>query len=82
MEATDKSGYKPLLLAAMRGEVKAVELLIKKGANKEAAFGDGRTPLHIASFFNRLEVVQLLLSKGANIEAKDKVSCICIVINC
>ena len=49
IEAKDKSGYTPLILASMNGRLLIVEYFISKGANIEAKNNDRYTPLLIAS---------------------------------
>ncbi len=72
IDCKNKSGSTPLHCSARSGNVEAVELLIKHGANIEEGTGiDEMTPLHLAAYDNRTEVVEILLQKGANKEAKD-----------
>jgi len=56
----------PLHLAARYGYGKAVELLIKHGADVNAKTNDGLTPLHAAAYNGHVEVVKLLLERGAD----------------
>jgi ankyrin repeat protein len=75
IESKNKSGSTPLHCSARSGNVEAVELLIKHGANIEEVTGiDGMTPLHLAAYANRTKVVEILLHKGANKEAKDSIN--------
>ena len=48
-----------------------VELLLKAGADPNAALPGGETPLMTASRTGKVEAVRALLAKGANIEAKE-----------
>jgi uncharacterized protein (DUF1778 family) len=48
-----------------------VEILVKAGADIEAADCDGRTVLIKAAALRRTRLVQFLLGKGANVQARD-----------
>jgi len=58
-----------LHIAAHRGNLRAVELLIKAGLNVNAQGDMGYTPLHYAA---NIEIVQLLLTSGANQNIKNE----------
>ncbi len=62
----------PLADAAMRQDVDAVRGLIARGADPDAAHGDGTTALHWAAQHGDVEVVALLVDAGANIEARTR----------
>jgi ankyrin len=59
-------GSTPLHWAAYRGDAKACEELIRKGANVNAANDLGVTPLWIASQNGDVPIVRALLQAGAN----------------
>jgi hypothetical protein len=63
-------GYTPLQTAARYGHGEIVALLIKKGADVNAADGYGYTPLHLAAEGGHLDVVKELVRAGAKVEAK------------
>lgn len=52
----------PLHGAAAKGNVKCVELLLAKGANKEIRNGAGRTPKQTAEKLGHSECARLLLA--------------------
>ena len=60
------SGVTPLGVAAERGYVDIVKVMLAGKANVEAQTMDGLTPLHIATQFGQLEVVKLLIAASAN----------------
>ncbi|KXX79505.1 Histone-lysine N-methyltransferase EHMT1 [Madurella mycetomatis] len=57
----------PLILAAERGDVATVKVLLETGANIEAQDSDGKTPLILATMNRHEAVVELLLEKGAQV---------------
>uniref|UniRef100_A0A7N0UKK6 RING-type E3 ubiquitin transferase n=1 Tax=Kalanchoe fedtschenkoi TaxID=63787 RepID=A0A7N0UKK6_KALFE len=57
----------PLMLAAMRGELSAVDLLLERGANILMFDSvNGWTPLHFAAYYGHLSCLQLILSAAAS----------------
>ena len=62
----------PLADAAMRQDVDAVRGLIARGADPDAAHGDGMTALHWAAEHGDLEIVELLVDAGADVEARTR----------
>src|SRR6266436_1718120 len=58
--------------AALRGETKSIEMMIKLGADVNASDDQGKTPLHDACLKGHSDTVRLLLDHGANIGARDK----------
>ena len=67
MDAANNIGGtgRPLLVAAMKGHAEAVGLLVKKGANVDAAT-DGMTPLWLAAYQGHTPIVRTLLLAGAD----------------
>lgn len=61
------SGVTPLGVAAERGHLQMVHLLLKGKAQVDDATNDGMTPLHICSQFGQTEVVQALVAAGADV---------------
>ena len=59
----------PLMVAAEKGDIKMVLLLLYSDANIMEVAKDGSTALHVAAKFGKKEVAQLLLDRGADIEA-------------
>ena len=55
-------------MAAQRGHLQIVELLVKAGVDIDKATSEtGTTPLHIATKRCHIEVVRLLIDSGADI---------------
>jgi peptidoglycan/LPS O-acetylase OafA/YrhL len=65
-------GGTPLLWAAVTGRAEAIELLIKRGADVNAAGQDGGTALHGAAFLGHEKAVEVLIRGGANVNAANK----------
>lgn len=63
----------PIADAAMRGDVAQMEALIERGADVNAAQGDGMTALHWAGETGTAEMAHLLVSAGANLEATTRI---------
>lgn len=65
----------PLVYAAQKGNLAIVELLIKKGADIEAATTketDALNALNVASRYGRLDVVKFLISKKAKLDVPNE----------
>lgn len=67
------AGRTPLAEAAKSGELAAVQLLIRKGAQVNVFDTEsGFTPLHLAAQYNHPAVVRRLLASGANVNARNQ----------
>ncbi|XP_042873333.1 ankyrin repeat and death domain-containing protein 1A-like [Penaeus japonicus] len=64
------SECRPLHLAADRGDVGIVKILIGNGADVNTRNYEGMTPLHLASWGGHSEVITVLLEHGADGNAK------------
>jgi ankyrin repeat protein len=69
IEARNKYGSTPLIVAAVNGYVEIVQLLLEKGANIEGRDNEGNTALMSAARHERVMMVELLIARGANVEA-------------
>ena len=65
-------GRSALHLAACKGHVVCLELLLNANANISALDEFDSTPLHLASLAGELASVRLLIDKGINIQAEDR----------
>ncbi len=59
----------PVADAAMRGELETVRTLLRRGADVNAAQGDGMTALHWSAERGDAEMARLLIYAGANLES-------------
>jgi ankyrin repeat protein len=66
-------GWTPLHIAAQRGLLPGVALLIQRGGDVNRASADGATPLHVAASRPRVykRLIRTLLDAGANPNATD-----------
>jgi hypothetical protein len=70
VDAVDpERGGTPLLWAAVTGQAEAIELLIGRGANVNAAGRDGGTALLAAAFLGHEKAVDVLVRHGAKVNA-------------
>jgi len=69
---TDKFGNPIIMLVAAYNNVKAVEMLIARGADIEAKDGSGYTPLHVAAAAGHEGIVEMLLQTGAAVNPLNK----------
>lgn len=65
----DRFGFQPIHLLDMYPEEEVLDLLLKNGADINAANDEGVTLLHIIT---DPDTVSLLVKRGANIEARDE----------
>lgn len=64
-------GFTPLILSCGdRGDIKVVDLLLKKGTDVNARTRENTTALHEAAEFGKHEIARMLLDKGADVDAK------------
>lgn len=63
--------WRPLHLAAHKGNIGVVKALLEKGASVAVVDDRGRTPLHIAACYGHEATVRLLLGSGAYIDPED-----------
>ncbi len=57
----------PLHIAARKGELDDVEVLLQNGADVDIAGDLGNTPLHYAAMSGKIEMVKKLLACGASL---------------
>ena len=66
-----ESGKTPLILAAERGHVSSVALLIERGARVDRKSTEDWTPLVYAAARGQPQVARLLIGAGANVEVRE-----------
>jgi ankyrin repeat protein len=72
LDQEDEEGETALLEAAEEGQLEAVELLLKLGADINHQDQEGETALMEAAEEGKIEVVTLLLRKGASLGCLDR----------
>ena len=72
-EKDDICNRTALHYASERGQIKVVELLLRKGAEFDAEDKDRRTPLTLAAGRGHNDVSLYLIDKGADVNKKDRV---------
>lgn len=68
VDSRDFIQERPLHVAAKRGHVAVIDLLLKSGANINGTSGFG-TPLHDAANMGKMQAVEFLVKNGANVNA-------------
>ena len=72
VNAKDKDGSTPLMIASEKSDSEIVGLLLKSGADPNAGDIAGYTALMFASYSGNLEIARLLIGSGADVDARDK----------
>jgi ankyrin repeat protein len=73
LDVNTKGGFgnTPLKIAAVWGDVDAIELLVAAGARIDERNEDGMTALHHAAAQNHPQAVKKLIALGASVDARD-----------
>lgn len=66
-ENSNKEAHEELITAVKNNNIKAVELLFKKGFDLNKQDEDGYTALMVSSFNNHFDIVKLLVNQKANL---------------
>lgn len=72
LDAQNKEGLTPLMIAAIDGKTALAEFLILKGADVNARDNNDLTPLMYAAMNAKAAVAEELIYSGANVNMKDK----------
>lgn len=70
VDARNRFGWTPLMLAVSKGHGPIIDFLISAGADVNAANGFGGSPLAYASLEGRLDVIESLLKAGADVNVQ------------
>ena len=74
-------GLTPLIIATIKKNHEAIQLLFEYGAQVNVMDNIRRTPLHIAAERGYIEIIGLLLNSGANANVLNNVLVGCIITN-
>ncbi|CAF3870919.1 unnamed protein product [Adineta steineri] len=66
-----RTGATALHVAAAKGYLDVIDLLIRAGANLNSVDNDGWTPLHAAAHWDKHDILKYLVERNANIDAKN-----------
>jgi len=72
INAKDKDGSTPLMIASEKGDGEMARVLLKNGAEPNASDINGYTALMFASYSGNLEIVKLLVAGGADVNTRDQ----------
>ena len=64
-------GNSPLKRAISNGQVNAVDVLLRAGANPNDIDSDGETPLIVAAYYGNAAIIKQLIEAGANVNARE-----------
>eukprot|EP00386_Alphamonas_edax_P007153 GDKI01023650.1.p1 GENE.GDKI01023650.1~~GDKI01023650.1.p1 ORF type:complete len:207 (+),score=63.53 GDKI01023650.1:73-693(+) len=64
----ENGGQTPLMSAVLGGNVEAVRVLLKAGADPNIGEKDGYTAVHGAGFQGRAEILKVLMEEGKNVD--------------
>ena len=64
---SENSKKTPMHLAASKGRLEVIRILVESGANIEVKNSDNKTPLDLAVQGSKTEIVRYLVSKGAKV---------------
>jgi ankyrin repeat protein len=71
-DATARNGTAGVADAAARGDLPALQALLRAGASIETMDADGRTPLMATALEGRADAAKLLIERGADPDAQDR----------
>ncbi|XP_048090138.1 fibronectin type 3 and ankyrin repeat domains protein 1 isoform X3 [Alosa alosa] len=75
VDVPDRLGFTPLMMAAMRGFLSLVHMLVQHGADVSMTNGSGKNSLMLACFCGHLEVVRCLRKCGVPWSTMDRAGC-------
>lgn len=67
----DRSGHRPLHVAAAQGRIIVIKLLMKHGAEVNSPDKTGHTPIQVALLSGRTQIADLLFKGGATLDPSD-----------
>ncbi|TSW08324.1 DNA polymerase epsilon subunit 2 [Bagarius yarrelli] len=71
----DKLGFTPIMVAAQKGFIRMIKILVEHGADIHMKNGSGKDPLMLACFAGHLDIVKHLRKSGATWQSQDTGGC-------
>jgi len=72
VNATSKTGFTPIVFAAIKDDVPAIKTLLAAGANPNVALASGAKPMIVALQYRHTAAALALLEGGADINLRDR----------
>jgi ankyrin repeat protein len=72
VNAASRTGFTPLVFAAIKDDIASVKLLLEAGANPDVALLSGAKPIIVAMQYRHTAVAMALLEGGADINVRDR----------